>query len=149
MDIKNDNERPREWHATTSFSIPLMVEMYKFTTLEIFKMIYSRFPVEPSDHIAYHKILFKILEANIQPSNGNYFGNDMYWGFDLIRNNIVEKEAMERYVANEIIESLTNQYINKTDIVEEYLKNDILATEDGAFGKGNRMDYIVLLEEEK
>lgn len=130
MDIKINDERPREWKATTSFSIPLRVEMYEFTTLEIFKMIYSRFPVEPSDHIAYHKILFNILEANIVPSNGNYFGNDIYWGFDLIRNNIVEKEAMERYVANEIIKSLTNRYIDKTDIVDEYLKNDILVTED-------------------
>lgn len=130
MGIKINHEHPREWITTTSFSIPLRVEICKFTTLEIFKMIYSRFPVEPSDHVAYHKILFDILEANIQPSNGNYFGNDMYWGFDLIRNNIVEKEAMERYVANEIIESLTNRYIDKTDIVEEYLKNDILVTED-------------------
>lgn len=130
MNIKNDNECPREWKASTSFSIPLRVEICEFTTLEIFKMIYSRFPVEPSDHVAYHKMLFDILEANIIPSNGNYFGNAMYWGFDLIRNNIVEKEAMERYVANEIIESLTNRYINKTDIVEEYLKNDIKVTED-------------------
>jgi hypothetical protein len=54
----------------------------------------------------------------------------MYWGFDLIRNNIVGKEAMERYVANEIIRSLTNRYIDKTDDVEEYLKNDIKVTED-------------------
>lgn len=131
MGIKINDERPREWNTTTSFSIPLRVEMCEFTTMEIFKMIYSRFPVEPSDHIAYHKILFKILEANIIPSNGNYFGNDMYWGFDLIRNNIVEKEAMERYVANEVIKSLTNRYIDKTDIVEEYLKNDIKVTEDG------------------
>lgn len=131
MNIKFDNEHHREWKASTSFSIPLRVEMCEFTTLEIFEMIYSRFPVEPSDHAAYHKILFDILEANIQPSNGNYFGNDMYWGFDLIQNNIVEKEAMERYVANEIIDSLTNRHIDKPDIVEEYLKNDILVTEDG------------------
>lgn len=130
MNIKINDEHPRKWKATTSFSIPLRVETYEFTTLEIFKMIYSRFPVEPSDHIAYHKILFKILEANIVPSNGNYFGNDMYWGFDLIRNNIVEKEAMERYVADEIIKNLTDRYINKPDIVSEYLKNDILVTED-------------------
>lgn len=130
MDIKINNECPREWNATTSFSIPLRVEICEFTTLEIFKMIYSRPPVEPSDHIAYHKMLFKILEANIMPSNRNYFGNDMYWGFDLIRNNIVEKEAMERYVANEVIRSLTNRYIDKPDIVEEYLKNDIKVTED-------------------
>lgn len=37
---------------------------------------------------------------------------------------------MERYVANEIIKSLTNRYMDKPDIVEEYLKNDILVTED-------------------
>ena len=121
MNIKFDNERPREWKASTLVTIPLIIETCEFTTLEIFKMIYSRFPVEPSDHVAYHKILFDILEANIIPSNKNYFGNDMYWGFDLIQNNIVEKEAIERYVADEIIKSFN---------VEEYLKNDILVTEE-------------------
>lgn len=126
MDINTSNECPREWNAATSFSIPLMVECYEYTTIDIFRMIYSRFPVEPSDHIAYHRILFNILEANIMPSNRNYFGNDMYWGTDLIKNNIVEKEAMERYVANEIIEKLTDRYINKPDVVVGYQNNNIV-----------------------
>lgn len=91
MEIKINDEYPKKWSATTSFSIQLRVEMCEFTTLEIFKIIYSRLPVEPSDCIAYHKILLKILKANIMPSNKNYVGDDMYWGFDLIRNNIVEK----------------------------------------------------------
>lgn len=115
MNTQISHDRPRV--CTTSFSIPLMVEIYEYTTLEIFEMIYSRMPVEPSDHIAYHKILFNILEANIVPSNGNHFGNELYWGFDLIRNNIVKKEAMERYVANKVIKNLTDRYINNLDVV--------------------------------